>query len=193
MAVNELDVAVLASELFESLGVRHFIRGSMASSLYGESRSTHDVDIAAALRPEHVAPLVRRAGGEFFLQPEFVEEAVRGTRMFTMVLRASFVKVDVYVRALCGFFQSELERARLIQVRRAPAGEAWMPTPEDIVLQKLAWYRQGDCVSERQWNDVLGVLRNWHARVDMAYLRSWAKELEVSDLLEKALVQAVQP
>ena len=50
MAVNELDVAVLASELFESLGVRHFIRGSMASSLYGESRSTHDVDIAAALR-----------------------------------------------------------------------------------------------------------------------------------------------
>ncbi|MBK7643583.1 MAG: hypothetical protein IPJ19_11155 [Planctomycetes bacterium] len=192
MASNELDVAVLASELFESLGVGHFVGGSTASSFYGESRMTHDVDIAVALRHEHVAPLLRRASGEFFVEPEFVEEAVRHSRMFTMVHRTSFVKVDVYVRPLEGFFQSELQRARLLEIRRTPPGEAWMPTPEDIVLQKLAWYQKGECVSERQWRDILGVLRNWRARVDLAYLRQWAKELDVAALLETALVQAAE-
>jgi hypothetical protein len=190
MASNELDIAVLASELFESLGVKHFVGGSTASSLYGESRSTHDVDIAAALRPEHIEPLLRRAAPEFFVEPEFVREAVRESRLFTMVHRESFVKVDVYVRPLQGFFESEVRRARLVEVRRTPPGEAWMPTPEDIVLQKLAWYQKGDCVSERQWRDVLGVLRNWRTRIDLAYLRKWAADLEVLPLLEKALTQA---
>ncbi len=192
MATNELDVAVLASELFESLGVKHFVGGSTASSYYGESRSTHDVDIAVALRPEHVAALLRRAAGEFFVEPEFVGEAVRHSRMFTMVHRQAFVKVDVYVRPLEGFFESEIRRARLLEIRRAPPGEAWLPSPEDIVLQKLAWYQKGECVSERQWRDVLGVLRNWRERVDVAYLRKWAKELDVLSLLEKALVQAAE-
>lgn len=61
---------------------------------------------------------------------------------------------------------------------------------EDIILSKLEWYRMGGEDSARQWRDILGVLKIRSGELDLDYLRKWAKELEVSDLLERALKQA---
>ncbi len=61
---------------------------------------------------------------------------------------------------------------------------------EDTILSKLEWYRQGGEVSERQWRDVLGVLRARAGALDLDYLRSWGKELKVSDLLEQLLEES---
>jgi hypothetical protein len=63
-------------------------------------------------------------------------------------------------------------------------------SPEDIILAKLEWYRMGGEVSERQWRDVLGVLKTRQGELDLSYLGKWAKELGVSDLLERALSEA---
>jgi hypothetical protein len=60
-------------------------------------------------------------------------------------------------------------------------------SPEDTLLRKLAWYRLGGEVSERQWNDVLGVLRAQGARLDLAHLHAWGETLGVADLLARAL------
>ena len=57
----------------------------------------------------------------------------------------------------------------------------------DTVLRKLEWYRLGREVSDRQWNDILGVIRTQGDRLDFDYLRHWASELGVADLLERAL------
>ena len=59
--------------------------------------------------------------------------------------------------------------------------------PEDILLQKLRWYRRGGEVSDRQWRDILGIVRVQGARLDLAYLRKNAPVLDVADLLERAL------
>ena len=59
--------------------------------------------------------------------------------------------------------------------------------PEGIVIQKLAWFRSGGDTSDRQWRDVLGVLKLQHGRLDLGDMRHWAATLEVSDLLERAL------
>ena len=64
-----------------------------------------------------------------------------------------------------------------------------MATPEDTVLAKLVWYRQGDEISDRQWRDILGVLVVQGERLDLAYMRRWAASLDVSDLLERALAE----
>jgi hypothetical protein len=42
-------------------------------------------------------------------------------------------------------------------------------------------------VSERQWRDILGVLKTRAGALDLSYLRNWADELEVTNLLERAL------
>ena len=63
-------------------------------------------------------------------------------------------------------------------------------TAEDIILAKLEWYRLGNEVSERQWNDVLGLLRLQGAALDLAYLRSSAADLGIADLLDRARREA---
>jgi hypothetical protein len=62
-------------------------------------------------------------------------------------------------------------------------------TPEDVVLSKLEWYDAGGRVSERQWGDMAGLLRIHRGALDLPYLRRWAAELRVSDLLERALAE----
>ena len=63
-------------------------------------------------------------------------------------------------------------------------------TPEDTVLHKLRWFRDGGEVSQRQWMDAVGVLEVQVDRLDREYLARWARELGVSDLLERALGEA---
>ena len=62
-----------------------------------------------------------------------------------------------------------------------------MARAEDTILAKLVWYRKGGEVPDRQWHDVLGVIQVQAGRLDSAYLREWAANLRVTDLLVKAL------
>ena len=71
-----------------------------------------------------------------------------------------------------------------------PEQSIFVTSPEDVILSKLEWYRMGGEVSERQWRDILGVLKTRAGELDLDYLRQWAKELNVSDLLERALKEA---
>lgn len=71
-----------------------------------------------------------------------------------------------------------------------PEQSVYVVSPEDIVLAKLEWYRMGGEVSDRQWRDILGVLKTRAGEVDVDYLRTWAGELKVGDLLERALQEA---
>ena len=67
---------------------------------------------------------------------------------------------------------------------------AYFATAEDIVLAKLEWYHHGDQVSDRQWRDVVGVIRTQGQRLDLTYLGAWAAQLGLEDLLSRALSQA---
>ena len=71
-----------------------------------------------------------------------------------------------------------------------PEQSIFVTSPEDVILSKLEWYRMGGEVSERQWRDILGVLKTRLGELDLDYLHRWAKELNVSDLLERALKEA---
>jgi len=86
------------------------------------------------------------------------------------------------------FDASEFARRRSVEVR--PGRRLFVKSPEDTVLRKLLWYRQGGEVSERQWRDVVEVLRQSRAVLDVAYLDAWAGRLGVEGLLERARGEA---
>jgi len=184
------DAAVIASELFESLSIPHVIGGSVASSYYSEWRLTNDVDIAVDLSPSRIDAFVQRASTSFLVEPSFVLEAVQHKRMFTRVHRSTFVKMDVYVRARAGFFDSQLKRARLAAIWANPRSEVRIRSHEDFVLQKLLCYEQGGRASERHWRDVINVLSVWQDRLDEGYLSQWAEQLELVELLGAAKREA---
>ena len=86
---------------------------------------------------------------------------------------------------------NEFERRERVEVRQ---GELlFLKRPEDTVLRKLLWYREGAGVSDRQWRDVIGVLRHSAMLLDSSYLDHWARELALDDLLGRARREATEP
>jgi hypothetical protein len=156
------------------------------SSRFGIARSTADVDVVAELREAHAAPLEAALRVAYYVDLD----AFRRRAMFTVVHLETMMKVDVYVLATA-FDRETLSRATAGTFSDDGAARAFsLATAEDLVLHKLAWFHAGGDVSERQWSDVVGVLRVQAGRVDLAHMRRWAAAIGVSDLLERALAEA---
>src|SRR5678816_3222670 len=94
---DHLEVAVAAARIFERTGIPYALGGSVASSIFGEMRTTMDVDFAVDMSTDRIDAFVAAAAGEFHVQRESVEEAVRSRRLFNLVSRKYAVKVDVHV------------------------------------------------------------------------------------------------
>ena len=62
-----------------------------------------------------------------------------------------------------------------------------------MVLQKLIWYREGGSISDRQWGDVLGILRTQGERLDREYLDRWVRRQGLGELFARALADAGIP
>jgi hypothetical protein len=175
--------------VFDQLGISCAVAGSMASSAHGIPRSTQDVDIVAALRPRHVDGLVSALGDAWYADREMISEAIACGASFNVIHLDTMFKADVFVAGRGSVTEGEIERRQLIPVG---GGELSIVSPEDIVAQKLRWYRLGGEVSDRQWQDVLGVLRVQTGVINLRLLRRLAVELKVEDLLERAMEEAEQ-
>jgi len=174
-------------DVLDRLGVRYAVGGSIASSVFGEPRSTEDADLIADLRSEHVRPFVEALRVEFYVDEESVREALRRHSSFNLIHFKLVRKVDVFIPGNRPLDRAQLERRRLMILVSDPQRSAYVTSPEDIVLLKLDWFRQGGGVSDRQWRDVLGVLKERGAELDIPYTQSMAAPLGISDLLARAL------
>jgi hypothetical protein len=177
-------------QALRELGVRHYVGGSIASSAHGVARASIDADVVAELRLEHEAPLVASLRDAYYVPEARVRDAIVRRGSFNVIHLETMIKVDLFVSKDRPFDRRALERAR----PEAPGVPGLAPMPlasaEDTVLAKLDWFRRGDERSERQWTDVLGVLRAGADTLDRNYLVTGAEELGVADLLKKALREA---
>lgn len=173
----------------DALAVPYMIGGSLASSVHGIFRSTNDIDVIAAVREEHVAPLVANLAQEFYADSDAIREALRLQRPFNLIHFVSGYKFDIFPATGNPYFEKQLERAvpQEVSLGEGESMRCSIATAEDMVLAKLVWYRAGGEQSERQWNDVRGIRSTQGARLDGTYLRQWARYLGVEDLLERLL------
>jgi hypothetical protein len=172
------------------LGVRHFVGGSIASSAHGVARASVDGDVVAELGLAHVAPLVAALRDTYYVPEDRIRDAVARKASFNLIHLETMLKVDVFVSRDRPFDRRAFERSRPASI--GDSGGATLPvsSAEDVVLAKLEWYRKGGEVSERQWTDVMGVLRVAGSALELRYLRHGAAELGVGDLLQRALEEA---
>ena len=189
MLSEPLDVTLKVVNVFNRLGIDYLIGGSLASAVYGTARSTLDSDLVTNLSSDHIPALVQALQDEFYIDGEMVQDAIEQSTSFNLIHLETMFKVDVFILKGRPFDKVEFDRRiRRVISNESPA-EAFFASPEDIILVKLDWFRQGGEVSERQWRDVLGVLLVQAERLDMDYLQEWAAKLGINDLLEKARIQ----
>lgn len=182
----------MVTGVFDRLGIPYVVGGSFASSLYGEPRSTNDIDVVAELQPRDVTPLIAALGADFYADDDAVSSAVARSTSFNVIHAATAVKVDVFVAGTDAFDHDRIARRRAVHVDPSSEGVLYVDTAEATVLRKLEWFRRGGELSERQWRDVVNVLRAQGEQVDREYLRVWGQRLGVSDLLERARREAEQ-
>ncbi|MBM3181084.1 MAG: hypothetical protein FJZ86_12105 [Chloroflexi bacterium] len=187
MQNEPIEVTLRVTNVFEQLGVPYLIGGSLASTLYGMIRTTQDSDIVAEMQLEHLKPFVSALQDEFYVDDEMIAESIQRNSSFNIIHRETLFKVDVFIPRPRPFLQSQLARAQRQTFTFETEVSAKFASPEDTILSKLEWYRIGGEVSERQWRDILGVFKTRAGELDLDYLRRWAGELKVTDLLERAL------
>ena len=176
--------------LLEELGVPYVIGGSLASSVHGTLRSTGDVDFVVDLRAEHVVPFVQALGDDFYVPENRVTQSVDTGQSFNIIALEQMFKVDFFVAKDKAFELSQLSRGEALRISRAATPQVYVSTPEDVVVAKLIWYRKGGEISDRQWQDVQGVLRVQAGSLDEDYMARMAAEVGVTDLLTPALDEA---
>ena len=172
---------------FEALHIHFMVGESVASSWLGVPRSTLDVDVVADLNADLAMALYRVLSKSYYVDQGAVTEAIHSQSPFNLIHEDTMQKIDVFVLKQRSFDQHSFARRHEEALFETPgASRVPVASPEDIILNKLEWFRMGNEISERQWNDVLGVMKVQHAGLDWDYLRKWAADLGVLDLLERA-------
>jgi hypothetical protein len=191
--VTPLELAADVAERLDRLGIPYVIGGSLAAALVGEPRSTADVDIAVELAADMIDALVGAVADDFYVPENAVAVAVAATSSFNLVDRRSALKVDVFVLGDDLLDRRQLARRRSVQLPLPADREVWVTSAEDVVLRKLRWFDDGGRVSDRQWRDIVGVLRTQAGRLDDGYLSATAEAAGLSELLLRAQRDAIRP
>ncbi|MFH0926025.1 MAG: hypothetical protein V1872_10430 [bacterium] len=186
MLAEPLKITLLVIDVFIKLNVPYFIGGSLASSMHGIPRSTMDADIIADLHAKDANPFVSLLEQDFYINVDMVKRAIRDRDSFNIIYLTTMFKIDIFILKSDIFSKTEFQRRREEILIHNTSRTVFVSTPEDTILQKLMWFKAGGEVSERQWTDIMNMIKVQGERLDLVYLKKWANELGVIALLEKA-------
>lgn len=160
-------------------GIEYMLTGSLVSSLQGEPRSTHDIDVVVSIKSHDVAKLSTAfLMPQYYFEPEMAMQAIRDGGMFNLIDGGSGDKVDFWILTSDEFDRSRFERRRREEVLGV---QMFVSQPEDTILAKLRWSLLSGG-SEKQFRDALRVYEVQVGSLNMEYLERWVSELQVTEL-----------
>jgi hypothetical protein len=187
MSQQELLTRVI--QVLNSAGVDYMLTGSMASSLQGEPRSSHDIDLVVALPASAAKELVAAfPPPDYYLPEDFILDAVQKRSMFNLLSMTEGEKVDFWLLTDEPFDQSRFARKREEEVLGL---RLKVSAPEDTILAKLRWAQLAGG-SEKQFTDALRVYELQRPKLDLPYLEHWVVQLGLESLW-KDLKTAAEP
>ncbi len=185
-----VQITQLLAQEFDRLNISYFVGGSLASSLHGVPRATQDVDIVADIKMDNIPQIVDAFKQEFYIDPDMMRDAIQYRTSFNIIHLATMFKGDIFILKPDRVSHEEMRRRKQYQVSDIPRQMLFLASAEDIIIHKLYSFQLEGHVSERQWNDVLGVIRVQGDKLDHLYLDKVASQLGVKELLQKAVKDA---
>jgi len=140
----------------------------------------------ADLDLKDIEPIANLLSNEFYFDTEMAKDAVRRKSSFNIISKEELFKIDIFVQGYDESSNMEMER-RILYRFADNEDSIFVCSPEDIIAHKLYWYKLGDEISDRQWDDVINVIKVNLGKLDLDYLKNICRKRGVLDLLEKAL------
>ena len=165
--------------------IPYMLSGSVSSSLHGQPRATNDADIVIAPAEEQLIAFVKSLGDDYYVNPDAARDAFKSNSVFNVIDIQNSWKADLIIRKNRPFSREEFQRRQKANIMGL---DAWVVSPEDVILSKLEWAKNNK--SSQQFQDALGVATVRYDHLDRDYLHKWAKELQVESSLERLLKQA---
>jgi hypothetical protein len=160
------------------------ITGSIASNYWGIPRFTHDLDVLVVIDAAQARQIIHAfPTPPFYGSVDAALDAVATRSMFNVIDPESAMKVDLWISKNDPFSRSMLDRRKRVLIHEGR--EAFMATPEDVLLHKLVWHTITP--SERQLGDAAGIVQVRGSNLDLDYMRRWAALQGTSQLLEEVL------
>jgi hypothetical protein len=170
----------------EAAGIPHMVVGSFASTAHGEPRTTRDLDLVIDPSPGQLNELLNALDLErFYVDPDVARDALRRRSMFNIIEIATGWKLDLVIRKARPFSIQELQRRTLTKILGMDVPTA---TAEDTIIAKLEWAKLG--ASDRQLEDVTGILRVRGPDLDLDYIERWVTDLGLEEPWQRARAAA---
>jgi hypothetical protein len=187
---RHIEVVERFIDVLDRLGITYAIGGSMASSAYGKARFTQDADITVQPFSRVAREFYDSIKDEFYISEEAMREALRSYGSFNVIHFETSIKIDIFIQGPEVFEQRLLARRRKARLSGTDSRDLDVVSPEDIILLKLRWFDMTGGTSQRQWDDVLGVLAVQGDALDFGYLTTSARELGLEELFNRAKAEA---
>lgn len=168
-------------DILKQLKIPYMIGGSVASFVYGEARLTLDMDVVVDINERQAKQLAASFGPEYYVNLDSILAAIKTSGHFNIIQSEKGIKVDFYILgedALSREGFSRRHKQAFDEKRKANFASA-----EDIVLKKLEWFKMGE--SQKQIDDVKGILKISGAKLNFSYIDKWAPEIGVQDIWRK--------
>lgn len=187
MPQSELLKAIVAE--LDAAGIDYLLTGSLASSLQGEPRSTHAIDLVVSMDAAGADRIVNAfCAPDFYLSASAVHEAVRDRRMFNVLDLREGDNIDFWLLTEEPFDRTRFTRRVQMAWEDVPV---WVSSPKDTILAKLKWAEMSGG-SEKQFGDALSIYEVQRRGLDLAYIAEWAEKLGVAEIWAR-LQEAAEP
>ncbi|HPI39562.1 MAG TPA: hypothetical protein PLJ21_02080 [Pseudobdellovibrionaceae bacterium] len=172
-----LDVLKDVVDRFDEASIEYFLVGSLAAMYYGRPRFTQDVDLVVRIKARQISQFENLFQiDEYYCPPkEVLHDEIIRRGSFNLINQSSGIKVDIVIDKETAFYNSEFSRRKKLEI--APGINVFIASPEDLILKKLEYYREGQ--SEKHLNDIRDIIMN--VKIDETYIQEWIVRLNLKD------------
>lgn len=164
----------------DALGIPYVLVGSFASNIYSIPRATKDVDFVLRAEPGQFSQLMATLGPDFVRDPQIQFETVTGTKKILVEEKESGFEIEFFELSSEPHDQERFARRRRLEVF---GREAWVLTPEDVLVTKINWIHRAG--RKKDVPDVENVIAIQRDSLDWAYIEKWCDQLGSRQVLDQ--------
>jgi hypothetical protein len=176
--MNSLEATAAVIDALEQSGIPYLLVGAFSSNAYGIARSTKDADFVVSLQPGDLQRLLDRLGPDFRLDPQMKFEVITGSARYVITFLPTDFDVELFRLGDDSHHAERFRRRQRVRIGEL-IREVWLPTAEDVIIQKLRWQRRKDL------DDVVNILAVRADKLDWEYLSRWTSLHGTHDLLNQ--------